>query len=702
MQLQLEKSPAKKVKLLTYLVEGYYLEEFDPKMIELVDQLIKNNEQSKTVNAVPYVKLKEGLINYQKGDFEKTLINLQESVSEFDKEKKVVVNLLSVIRTLHNKLNRQEDRLKYYTEKLNYYQVNGPVENTAPCYHALGGYYNYKSDFNSSISNYLKAADIYKAFDPHNYMNELGVVGYMYADWGNDKKAKEYFDVALPLTRQQKDTGNIIYINNALTSIAIKNKLYDEASFYADQSLELNYASPVNYAITYINKVQIHLAKKEPLVAYSYLIKAKKLKDSSGLAFNSTFGILELDFVFYQYYSQLNKQELAERHLLTAYEKALESKSVGYQLKYLKELSRYYALKGPLDLSKKYIESYFQLAEEIQKEEDKFKVAQYEIEQKESEQDKKLNALQQERAIQEATIQQRNLILWISLGALLLIAASVVFLYRQLAINKKVLQSLRKTQRQLILSEKMASLGELTAGVAHEIQNPLNFVNNFSEVSTELVEEMKEELTAGNTDEAIAIAADLQQNLAKINHHGKRAESIVKGMLQHSRASSGNKEPTDINALTDEYLRLSYHGLRAKDKSFNAAMETHYDDTVGKLDVVPQDLGRVFLNLFTNAFYSVNDKKKHAGESYKPTVSLTTKKVNGDIEIRIRDNGNGIPQKILDKIYQPFFTTKPTGEGTGLGLSLSYDIITKGHGGQLKVETKEGEFAEFIITLPMN
>jgi signal transduction histidine kinase len=248
----------------------------------------------------------------------------------------------------------------------------------------------------------------------------------------------------------------------------------------------------------------------------------------------------------------------------------------------------------------------------------------------------------------------------------------------------------------------MASLGELTAGVAHEIQNPLNFVNNFSEVSTELVEEMKEELTAGNTDEAIAIAGDLQQNLEKISHHGKRAESIVKGMLQHSRASSGTKEATDINALVDEYLRLSYHGLRAKDKAFNAAMETHYDYTVGKLDVVPQDLGRVFLNLFTNAFYSVNEKKKQAGESYQPVVSLTTKKVNGDIEIKIRDNGNGIPQRILDKIYQPFFTTKPTGEGTGLGLSLSYDIITKGHGGQLKVETKEGEFAEFIITLPMN
>ena len=254
----------------------------------------------------------------------------------------------------------------------------------------------------------------------------------------------------------------------------------------------------------------------------------------------------------------------------------------------------------------------------------------------------------------------------------------------------------------------MASLGELAAGIAHEIQNPLNFVNNFSEVNTELIDELKEELNKVNIAPEVKtniddLANDIKQNQEKISFHGKRADSIVKGMLQHSRSSSGVKELTDINNLADEYLRLAYHGLRAKDKSFNANMKTDLDPTVGKINVVPQDLGRVILNLITNAFYSVTEKKKQQpeGSKFDPTVIVSTKKLYNKIEIIVEDNGDGIPQKVLDKIYQPFFTTKPTGQGTGLGLSMSYEIITKGHGGDLKVETTEGESAKFIITLPV-
>ena len=264
---------------------------------------------------------------------------------------------------------------------------------------------------------------------------------------------------------------------------------------------------------------------------------------------------------------------------------------------------------------------------------------------------------------------------------------------------QKSLDELKATQTQLIQSEKMASLGELTAGIAHEIQNPLNFVNNFSEVSKELLEEMLEELQNGDMEEVNAIAQDVIQNLEKINHHGKRADGIVKGMLQHSRSSSGVKELTDINVLVDEYLRLAYHGLRAKDKSFNAALETHLDDSIGKIEIVPQDFGRVVLNLITNAFYACNEKKKMQIEGYEPKVTVETKKNKDFIEIQVQDNGNGIPKKVLDKIFQPFFTTKPTGQGTGLGLSLSYDII-KAHGGDIKVNTKENEGTAFIITLP--
>ena len=264
---------------------------------------------------------------------------------------------------------------------------------------------------------------------------------------------------------------------------------------------------------------------------------------------------------------------------------------------------------------------------------------------------------------------------------------------------EKTLTDLKQTQQQLVQSEKMASLGELTAGIAHEIQNPLNFVNNFSEVSVELIEEMQEELAKGDLKEAIAIAEDVKQNLDKITHHGKRADGIVKGMLQHSRSSSGQKELTDINVLADEYLRLAYHGLRAKDKTFNATMKSEFDESIGQINIVPQDIGRVVLNLITNAFYAVSERKLQQPEGYEPTVYVSTKKTGNRVLISVKDNGKGIPQKVLDKIFQPFFTTKPTGQGTGLGLSLSYDIV-KAHGGELNVKTKENEGTEFTIILP--
>jgi two-component system, NtrC family, sensor kinase len=272
---------------------------------------------------------------------------------------------------------------------------------------------------------------------------------------------------------------------------------------------------------------------------------------------------------------------------------------------------------------------------------------------------------------------------------------------------EKAYSELKSTQAQLIQSEKMASLGELTAGIAHEIQNPLNFVNNFSEVSNELMDEMDDELNKGDIDGAKAIANDIKQNLEKINHHGKRADAIVKGMLQHSQSGTGIKEPTNINKLADEYLRLNYHGLRARDKTFNATMKTDFDETIGMVNIIPQNIGRVLLNLYNNAFYAVNERQKISKENlptgeagYEPTVSVSTKRIQDKFVLTVKDNGNGISQNIVDKIFQPFFTTKPTGQGTGLGLSLSYDII-KAHDGDIKVETKVGEGTTFIIQLPV-
>jgi two-component system NtrC family sensor kinase len=304
---------------------------------------------------------------------------------------------------------------------------------------------------------------------------------------------------------------------------------------------------------------------------------------------------------------------------------------------------------------------------------------------------------------------QNKIRLYILVSGLVVFSLLAFILYRNNRQKQKAKTNIEKayaylkaTQAQLVQSEKMASLGELTAGIAHEIQNPLNFVNNFSEVNKELVEELKikNEKLRIEDDEIRELLDDITQNLEKINHHGKRADAIVKGMLQHSRTSNGQKELTDINALCDEYLRLAYHGMRAKDKNFSAQIETNFDETIEKINIVSQDMGRVILNLINNAFYAVDEKKKQLGDVYHPTVTISTKKKNDKIEVTVSDNGNGIPKKIADKIFQPFFTTKPTGQGTGLGLSLAYDII-KAHGGELKVQTKEEEGSEFIIQLPI-
>jgi len=261
------------------------------------------------------------------------------------------------------------------------------------------------------------------------------------------------------------------------------------------------------------------------------------------------------------------------------------------------------------------------------------------------------------------------------------------------------LSDLRSAQSQLIQSEKMASLGELTAGIAHEIQNPLNFVNNFSDVNSELVTEAVQEIGKGHITEVLSLLNDIKGNEEKINHHGKRADAIVKGMLQHSRSSTGVKEPTSINALVEEYLRIAYHGMAAKDRTFIASLHTHLAPAVDKINVVPQDIGRVLLNVYNNAFYAVNEKKKLSGETFVPSVSVSTTKTGNQVRIGVADNGNGIAQQVVDKIFHPFFTTKPTGQGTGLGLSLSYDII-KAHGGEITVQTKEGSGSEFVILLP--
>jgi signal transduction histidine kinase len=323
----------------------------------------------------------------------------------------------------------------------------------------------------------------------------------------------------------------------------------------------------------------------------------------------------------------------------------------------------------------------------------------------------KLHSQKLEKEKEDIQTRIRTYVLLVAIGVFMLLAIifyrnnrqkqkANVLLNQQKDEVQSTLSQLRSTQTQLIQSEKMASLGELTAGIAHEIQNPLNFVNNFSDVNREMISELKKELKNGNIEEALTIAEDLEQNEGKINHHGKRADSIVKGMLEHSRASSGNKELTDINKLADEYLRLAFHGFRAKDKSFNTELITNFDSTQPMVNIVGQDIGRVLLNMYNNAFYAVQQKHRSLNGEYKPVVEVCTTAHKGSVIITIKDNGPGIPEHIKDKIMQPFFTTKPTGEGTGLGLSLGYDIVVKGHGGTISVISENGKGAEFRITVP--
>jgi two-component system NtrC family sensor kinase len=666
-----------------------------------INQLLQLEGKVKGVDMAPYKALRDAYIHIRaRNQPEEALEDLKKAVSLFDKNKTVIVSLLANIRNLFNRLNQQEEKFQYYKEKLEYYKINGPIENTAPCYHGIAGYYVNMADYNQAISNYLRAAHVFKKFSRSWYMNEISVVAVQYAEWGNSERAHYYNDSARILAAEL-DSVISPYHLHAFSRLNLKLKNYKEALAYADQIMERFRPGAVNrfYAIGEVQKSLVYTEMGQPQKGYALLMHAKKVSDTFNSQLAGTAGTLEIDYGLHEYYRATRQSDSAEKYILIGFGKALKEKARDLELKYLRALSEFYLDQDKADKAKIYFNQYENLLDTFNTQQSAHKIAQYEIEVKEQEQNERINTLKQERAVQEFQLSQRNKIIWGAAGILLVILGLLFFIYRQLLINKKILRKLRSTQSLLVQQEKMASLGELTAGIAHEIQNPLNFVNNFSEINTELIDEMEESLQQNKMDQVHELARYVKENNQKVIQHGRRADAIVKGMLQHSRSSTGNKEASDINALADEYLRLSYHGLRAKDKSFNATIVTNYDESLGTVSLVPQDIGRVLLNIYSNAFYSVHEKKKAIDGNYEPRVTVSTRKEGKEVVIRIEDNGSGIPSKVLDKIYQPFFTTKPAGEGTGLGLSLSYEII-QAHGGSLKVESKEGELAAFTIRLP--
>jgi two-component system NtrC family sensor kinase len=699
--LSKQKTPDDSLRVLQQLVD------FTPIRVtetagypDYITPLLRLNKKLKAFDPEPYEGIQNATKSWQAKKYTEALATLKTVVDEFDKQHKQIMMLLLSMRVLYNLTEDQPGRLKYYTQKLEYYQVNGPQANIGPCYHGIAGYYYYKNENNLAISNYLRAMEIYKKYSPDFYIATLTVVGYQYSEWGNNTKAKEYLKKAIELVSKFNYNSQLNYVG--LSEVAVSENQYVDALSYINKAIQINGIKPSQrLAGALVFKAGIYLKMNRDTAALHLLDRVKTMPDTLGIKTITANGFMEIDYDYYQYYLHTGNIAMAEKALLKANETALQENGVLLQLKYLRELGYFYRKQNKPEESGNYFDKYFKLADEVERSSDEFKVAQYETEAKDKDQTAHINQLKQEKAVQDYKLTQRNMLLGGSLVVLILIIGLLVFIYRQLHLNKKTLSSLRKTQRQLIQSEKMASLGELTAGIAHEIQNPLNFVNNFSEVNTELIDEMQQQIAAGEYSEVKDIAIDIKENQLKINQHGKRADFIVKGMLLHSRTSTGEKQLTNINVMADEFFKLSYHGLRAKDKNFNAELVTHFDKNLPEVNVAHQDIGRVLLNLFNNAFYAVNQKQKTAGSEYKPEVTVSTSVEKNNLVIKVRDNGNGITDTIKDKIMQPFFTTKPTGEGTGLGLSLSYDIVVKGHGGSISVDTKENEYTEFIIIIPI-
>jgi len=553
---------------------------------------------------------------------------------------------------------------------------------------------------------------VYRTASPHlQRLSSIAFVeqhiGILYANSNNYEKSWYHHLFARQIAEQ---SGNLVVLaiaNQTMNRVYLHLKKNDSALISIRRAYDLTMQSGYKRYLgsVLLNTGRTYAAMGNISLANEYYRKSLVVSEEQGY-FR---GIVASSLLLGDYYTAMGKKDSAFRYIKDGLSAAVYMNAPDLLLRSYTALSSYYQSSGNTDSTVKYQALIINIKDSL-------------FNDKQAQQFQNIDFDEQQRHQQVETAKKDLRAKWRMyslLAGLFVFFFIAILLWRNSQHRKKAnlllskqktelestLLSLRETQKQLIQSEKMASLGELTAGIAHEIQNPLNFVNNFSDVNKELVDELTSELKVGNSQSAVEIARNIKENEEKINHHGKRADAIVKGMLQHTRTSSGEKKLTDINALTDEYLRLAYHGFRARDKSFNAKLETNFDASVGEINMVPQDIGRVILNLVSNAFYAVNEKAKlqSASDGYEPQVIVETKKVEPDgdrVEIKVRDNGNGIPQHVIDKIFQPFFTTKPAGQGTGLGLSLAYDII-KAHGGEIKVDTKENKGTEFLIILPL-
>jgi signal transduction histidine kinase len=564
---------------------------------------------------------------------------------------------------------------------------------------SLLGFYSWRlGDYSTAIKlgyQLLELAKLHK--DTSSQINANAILFNSYRDQGDYEEALKLSTEATHLILKPKieDCTMCGVAIASVGSVYFYMEKYDSAMFYLQKSLTYPRDFAYGWILLMTGRTWAKMNNEEVALDYfhqsiHHLLIEPNYKDLAG-AYTGLANLFskmnqpDSAIVYGKLALQLGREKEFSRELMDAY----LSLSATYENINREEAFRYYKMA-------------MELKSEIYNQEKQIQIANF-----------KFNEELRRNEIKASEADYKNrLMLNAMLGSTFTLLVIAIFLYRNSRLKQRAkakieaaYNQLQATQSQLIQSEKMASLGELTAGIAHEIQNPLNFVNNFSEVNAELIEELKAESVKPKVERDEKLEKELlniiAQNEEKINHHGKRADAIVKGMLQHSRSSSGVKEPTDINALAEEYLRLAYHGLRAKDKSFNATLNTNYDESIGNINVVPQDIGRVILNLINNAFYAVSEKQRGESGKFEPMVSVSTKKDGNKVLISVKDNGNGIPDSIKDKIFQPFFTTKPTGQGTGLGLSLCYDIV-KAHGGEIKIESNKESGTSFIISLNPN
>ena len=617
-----------------------------------------------------------------------------------------ILDSLSMYNMFFN--NRSDSTLSYCNEYINTAFQIPDKKYLVLAYARLSFYYNNTGQYKESLSMTLKGLDLAEQYHVQDYMSVLYYdLSWFYSNSDNFKEGLKSALKGIAFLKFNKDPffDQALHLYGITGEFYLDNNKEDSALFYYHRMDSISAASTELGAknITYWYWAMYYLYykndyQKADSICSEAIMECKK------------YGEFLLNF-FYVFsstsYLNQGKIEKAIAQAREAYALSLPISDPSAERFAAGLLNTCYEKSGNLDSAYYYLKKKDSLNNVILAHSNANEIQQFRFDQQLSRREKEAAAVLQEQKNRD------RILAFVFLTAVIFFLVIAIIQWRNNSQKKRAnlvlqqrkqelestLQELKSAQAQLIQSEKMASLGELTAGIAHEIQNPLNFINNFSDINTELSDELKEAADKGNISELKIIAKDIRENSEKISHHGKRADAIVKGMLQHSRTNAGQKEPTNINALAEEYLKLSFHGLRAKDNVFNATMKTDFDPNIGTIHIIPQDIGRVLLNLYNNAFYAVIEKKKQQSEGYQPTVSVRTERVGDQVEIRVKDNGNGISQKVVDKIFQPFFTTKPAGQGTGLGLSLSYDII-KAHGGELKVVSKEGDGAEFVVLIP--